>query len=72
MYDARKAESGMHVVPEGEFKCIWMTAGIISYKLCDYQFRCEVCPFDIVMRKAPANSSGPRRSQTAKRKPRGR
>ena len=30
-------------------KCIWMSAGIISYKLCNCQFQCETCAFDKVM-----------------------
>ena len=39
-----------HLIPEGEFKCIWMNAGVISYKLCKYQYECENCLFDIAMR----------------------
>lgn len=31
-------------------KCIWMTSGIIDYKLCDNRFDCENCMFDKVMR----------------------
>jgi glycine cleavage system H lipoate-binding protein len=31
-------------------KCIWMLAGVISYKLCDRDFQCEKCEFDKVMR----------------------
>ncbi len=31
-------------------KCIWMLGGIINYKLCDRNFKCEKCEFDIVMR----------------------
>jgi glycine cleavage system H protein len=32
--------------------CIWMTAGLVSYKLCDRSFDCEHCPFDAALRGA--------------------
>ena len=31
-------------------KCVWMTSGVIDYKLCDHNFDCENCPFDKVIR----------------------
>jgi glycine cleavage system H protein len=34
------------LIPEEERKCIWMTTGFISYKLCDRNYQCEICPFD--------------------------
>ncbi len=34
------------LIPEEERKCIWMTTGYISYKLCDRNYQCEICPFD--------------------------
>jgi glycine cleavage system H protein len=34
------------LIPEEERKCVWMTSGFISYKLCDKDYRCEICPFD--------------------------
>ncbi|HWN81204.1 MAG TPA: hypothetical protein VNM87_03840 [Candidatus Udaeobacter sp.] len=36
--------------------CIWMEAGIIAYKLCDRNFRCESCPFDAVLRGSGAST----------------
>lgn len=27
-------------------QCIWMTAGLVRYKLCDRQFECDGCPLD--------------------------
>jgi len=30
--------------------CLWMSAGLISYKLCDRDFDCERCPFDAALR----------------------
>ena len=37
-------------VPEGEKQCVWAEAGVVPYKLCDSQFDCVNCSFDIVMR----------------------
>lgn len=37
------------IVPE-QFRCVWMTAGILSYQLCDRRFECEDCPLDGAMR----------------------
>lgn len=34
------------LIPADERKCVWMTTGLISYKLCDRSFQCEFCPFD--------------------------
>jgi glycine cleavage system H protein len=28
-----------------------MDAGVVAYKLCDLEFKCDQCPFDAVMRK---------------------
>lgn len=39
------------LIPEGELKCIWMDAGVVDFKLCDLQLRCELCPFDSMVRK---------------------
>ena len=36
----------MKIVPEGESKCIWMEAGVVSFKLCNNNFNCMGCPFD--------------------------
>ena len=44
------------LIPEGELKCVWMEAGVVSYKLCDYEYECERCPFDQVLKKR-ANAS---------------
>lgn len=42
------------VVPPGESKCVWMTAGILSYQLCDRAFECDDCPLDKAMRNRMA------------------
>jgi hypothetical protein len=35
-------------------KCVWMLAGVVSYKLCDRHYDCESCLFDQAMRSAPS------------------
>ena len=29
--------------------CWWMLAGVVDYKLCDRDFDCEHCPFDLIL-----------------------
>ncbi|HEX6851361.1 MAG TPA: hypothetical protein VF139_08115 [Candidatus Polarisedimenticolaceae bacterium] len=29
--------------------CIWMSAGLVTYKLCDRAFDCERCPLDLAL-----------------------
>lgn len=36
--------------PVNENRCVWMTSGLISYKLCPHDYKCEECMFDRVMR----------------------
>lgn len=40
------------VLPEGALPCVWMSAGLVAYKLCDRDGECEDCPFDRAMRGA--------------------
>jgi len=46
---AKTKTQGMKVIPTGERKCIWMDAGVVSYKLCTSQFQCQLCEFDRAM-----------------------
>jgi glycine cleavage system H protein len=39
--------------------CIWMNAGLVAYKLCDREYRCEECPLDDLMRKESALKDQP-------------
>ncbi len=48
------------VIPEGELNCIWVDAGLVSYKLCDRNFECDECPFDQVMRQKSIPASATR------------
>lgn len=36
--------------------CIWMSAGLVAYKLCDRNLDCDGCPFDDAMRGAAPES----------------
>lgn len=47
-----------------ELRCIWMDAGVISYKLCDRNFECEGCPFDVALRKMRPDSEHGRTART--------
>jgi glycine cleavage system H lipoate-binding protein len=35
-----------------ENECIWMKAGVISFRICDNAYDCNTCPFDKAMQKA--------------------
>ncbi|MBL7179001.1 MAG: glycine cleavage system protein H [Desulfobacterales bacterium] len=39
----------MKIVPPGKKKCVWMEAGVVSYKLCDHNFDCSTCSYDHAM-----------------------
>jgi glycine cleavage system H protein len=38
------------ILPPGSEPCVWMSAGLVSYKLCDRDFDCEGCPLDSALR----------------------
>jgi len=37
-------------VPDSAEPCVWMSAGLLTYKLCDRDFDCERCPLDAGLR----------------------
>lgn len=43
-------EENYQLIPKKELKCVWMTAGLLSYKLCKYDLQCEKCPLDWELR----------------------
>ena len=43
---ARPKKKSMKIVPPGKKKCVWMEAGVVSYKLCDNNFDCSTCVYD--------------------------
>ncbi|MCP5106024.1 MAG: glycine cleavage system protein H [bacterium] len=56
MNRVKKTAAGMRIIPPGERKCIWMDAGVVSYKLCTNQFQCNICEFDLAMSNRAAKS----------------
>jgi glycine cleavage system H lipoate-binding protein len=46
-----EAESVHPIVPPGELRCVWMSAGVLSYQLCERKLDCEQCPLDVALRQ---------------------
>jgi glycine cleavage system H lipoate-binding protein len=46
------------IVPPNEIRCVWMSAGVVSYQLCDRKLECEQCPLDIALRQRFVNEMG--------------
>lgn len=42
--------------PQGRKPCIWMEAGVLTYRLCDHNMDCEHCPLDKAL-QAPSEPS---------------
>jgi glycine cleavage system H protein len=40
-----------HIIPPDENRCVWMTANVLPYKLCDREYECEECPLDWAIRR---------------------
>ena len=47
MDNERPNGSAAPVLPADAKPCVWMTAGVVAYKICDRSFDCENCPLDI-------------------------
>jgi len=45
----REKRESMKIVPPGKKKCVWMEAGVVSYKLCDNNYDCSTCVYDHAM-----------------------
>lgn len=49
--NAKQNESKtFQIVPQNSNKCVWVEAGIVSYKICDRNFECETCPLELGLR----------------------
>ncbi len=54
-----KKKNYYQLIPKEDLKCVWMAAGLLTYKLCKYNLQCEKCPLDWELRNlSPAPSSG--------------
>ncbi len=56
MNSSRKTE-GYSLISKNELKCVWMTAGLLTYKLCKYNLQCEKCPLDWELRNVSSTPS---------------
>lgn len=43
---------------ESPARCVWMLAGVVSYRLCNRAFDCDHCPLDRALREG-ARAAGP-------------
>jgi hypothetical protein len=48
----------------GVLPCVWMSAGLVAFKLCDREGECEGCPFDRAMREPQGRPVRHRRPPT--------
>lgn len=46
------------MVPDSSQQCIWMSAGLLTYKLCDRGFQCDHCPLDAGLRGGSGRAHG--------------
>ena len=59
-----KKKNYYQLIPKEDLKCVWMTAGLLTYKLCKYDLQCEKCPLDWELRNlSAAPTSGSAASQ---------
>jgi glycine cleavage system H protein len=62
-----KKKNYYQLIPKEDLKCVWMTAGLLTYKLCKYDLQCEKCPLDWELRNlSAAPSHGSAASQERK------
>jgi glycine cleavage system H lipoate-binding protein len=71
MNNEQSRKKKLQIIPNSDKKCVWMEAGIVSYKICDREFQCETCPLDIGL-KGGENFSENHSSQKNKTSPEGR
>jgi len=51
---------GEEVLPADGLPCVWMSAGMLAWRLCDREYDCEHCPLDAALagEHAPADAPG--------------
>ncbi|HUN65000.1 MAG TPA: hypothetical protein VMW43_02795 [Bacteroidota bacterium] len=45
------SDQSYRIIPKKEDCCVWMTAGILGYQLCERSFDCDRCPLDAAMKQ---------------------
>lgn len=58
-----KPDESTPLLPIDALPCVWMTAGLVAYHLCDRGFNCDDCPLDLALR----GKAGPADGQVADR-----
>ncbi|MGE5176510.1 MAG: glycine cleavage system protein H [Hyphomicrobiales bacterium] len=58
MDEAREDRADHPVLPEQSLPCVWMTAGVLRYRLCDRSYDCEHCPLDAAIRGIDVPGAG--------------
>ena len=53
--DGKRADR-LHLYPTDDLKCLWMEAGILTYRLCTRQYKCDTCSLDEALREGPAEA----------------
>ncbi len=43
---------------QSELPCVWVTAGVLSYRPCDRDFECEACPLYLALRQGGSAEVG--------------
>jgi glycine cleavage system H protein len=50
-------KKGYPLIPGEEQRCTWMSTGLVSYKLCDRDYRCDICPFERAIKNEAGGGS---------------
>jgi glycine cleavage system H protein len=50
------------IFPEDALPCVWMSAGLVAYRLCDREFDCDGCPLDLALRGVSPTSQSDHRT----------
>ena len=45
--------SSQPIIPRGEIPCVWMTGGVLTFRLCDRNLDCANCPLESALRNSP-------------------
>jgi glycine cleavage system H protein len=51
-------KSTQSVIPQGELQCVWMDAGVVGFKLCNQEYRCESCEFNTTLQNQQLEHAG--------------
>ncbi len=54
----RKKRQESYIFKIEDDLCVWMTARVVNFKLCDHMYDCSTCSFDRAMREAWGQVSG--------------